>query len=186
MAKSFKSLKGQLLLDSGQLQGSFFNRAVVLICQHDPDGAFGLVVNRLTETTLGEAMVAQLPEVLRRESLWVGGPVQTNALSVLLSDSYLPEANVMPGLHLEHSLDCLMEFGEGLSPTRKIKLFAGYSGWSPGQLDDEMRRKAWLTHPASLDLVFCAKPQDLWRDILRLKGWEYRLLADSPEDLASN
>jgi putative transcriptional regulator len=65
-------------------------------------------------------------------------------------------------------------------------MFAGYAGWSPGQLEDEMKRKAWLTHPASLELVFDTEPDQLWQRILRQKGWRYRLLAQMPEDLSLN
>ena len=60
------------------------------------------------------------------------------------------------------------------------------AGWSPGQLEDEMKRKAWLTHPASLDLVFNTKPEELWKSVLQQKGWKYRLLAEMPEDLSMN
>jgi putative transcriptional regulator len=73
-----------------------------------------------------------------------------------------------------------------LSPTRKLRLFAGYAGWSPGQLEDEMKRKAWLTHPASLELVFDTDPGQLWQKILNCKGWEYKLLSQTPEDPSLN
>jgi putative transcriptional regulator len=65
-------------------------------------------------------------------------------------------------------------------------MFAGYAGWSPGQLENEMKHKAWLTHPASLELVFDTAPEQLWQVILRRKGGKYRLLAQSPEDLSLN
>ena len=65
----------------------------------------------------------------------------------------------MPNLSLGHSMDALVELGEALSPTRKLKIFAGYAGWSPGQLEAEMKRKAWLTHPATLELVFDSPPR---------------------------
>jgi putative transcriptional regulator len=65
-------------------------------------------------------------------------------------------------------------------------VFAGYAGWSPGQLDDEMKREAWLTHPASIELVFSSDAGELWKTILRQKGWKYRLLSDTPEDLSWN
>jgi len=179
-------LKGQLLLDSGQLRGSFFQRTVVLICQHDAEGAFGLVLNRTSGNSVGEMIVADLPEPLKECPLYLGGPVQPSALSFLHSDAFLADANVMPNLSLGHSVDSLMDIGESVSPTRKIKLFAGYAGWSPGQLEDEMKRKAWLTHPASLELVFDAAPEQLWSEILRRKGWKYKILAQSPEDLTHN
>jgi putative transcriptional regulator len=184
-AKS-KYLTGQLLLDSGQLQGSFFQRTVVLICQHDADGAFGLVLNRGTGNKVSEVIVANLPERVKSCPLYLGGPVQPSALSFLHSDQFLPEENVMPGLNLGHSLDALIEIGESYSPTQQIKLFAGYAGWSPGQLEDEMKRKAWLTHPASLELVFDTHPEKLWSAILTKKGWRYRILSQMPEDPSLN
>ena len=186
MPEKDRFLKGQLLLDSGQLRGSFFQRTVVLICQHDAEGAFGLVLNRATGSNVGEMIVADLPDDLKARPLYVGGPVQPSARSFLHSDSCIPDANVIPNLSLGHSLDSLLEIGESLSPTRKLKLFAGYAGWSPGQLEDEMKRKAWLTHPASLELVFDTAGDELWQTILRGKGWKYKLLSQMPEDLSSN
>src|SRR5437899_2360482 len=186
MAEPEKFLKGQLLLDSGQLQGSFFQRTVVLICQHDAEGAFGLVLNRGTGTNAGDMIVADLPEALKSCPLYLGGPVQPSALSFLLTDSFIPDANVLPNLSLSHSLDTLIEVGESFSKTQKVRLFAGYAGWSPGQLEEELKRDAWVTHPASLELVFETKPEELWQKILREKGWKYRLLAQMPEDISLN
>jgi putative transcriptional regulator len=186
MAASEKFLKGQLLLDSGQLRGSFFQRTVVLICQHDPEGAFGLVLNRSAGTKAGDMIVADLPESLKASPLFFGGPVQPSALSLLLTDTFIPDGNVMPNLSLGHSLDALLEAGESFSASQRVKMFAGYAGWSPGQLEDELKRDAWLTHPASLDLVFDSHPEQLWQRILRQKGWQYRLLAQSPDDLSLN
>ena len=186
MAEKDTFLKGQLLLDSGQLSGSFFQHTVVLICQHDAEGAFGLMLNRATGKSVGDMIVADLPEALKEYPLYVGGPVQPSALSFLHSDALLPDANVMPNLSLGHSIDELVELGEGFSPTQKLKMFAGYAGWSPGQLENEMKHKAWLTHPASLELVFDTAPEQLWQGILRLKGGKYRLLAQAPDDLSLN
>lgn len=183
---AFKSLKGQLLLDNGRLQGSFFHRTVLLICQHDEEGAFGLVLNRPTGKQISDALTANLSDVLKSQDLFLGGPVQPQALSFLHTDEFLPEANVMANLNLDHSLDNLVELSDSYSPTQKLKVFAGYAGWSSGQLDDEMKRDTWLTHPASLDLVFHEKPEELWPSILKQKGWKYRLISDQPEDLSQN
>jgi putative transcriptional regulator len=181
-----KYLKGQLLLDSGQLYGSFFQRTVVLICEHNEEGAFGLVLNRAMGNKVGEMLVADLPDTLKECPLYLGGPVQPTALSFLHSDSFIPDANVMPNLSVNHSLDALLEIGGSFSSTRKVKMFAGYSGWSPGQLEDEMLRDAWLTHPASLELVFDTEPAQLWKHILSQKGGKYKLLAQLPEDPSLN
>ena len=186
MAATETYLKGQLLLDSGQLSGSFFQHTVVLICQHDAEGAFGLVLNRATGKNVGDVIVADLPEALKDCPLYEGGPVQPSALSFLHSDALLLDANVIANLSLGHSVDELVELGEAFSTTRKLKMFAGYAGWSPGQLENEMKHKAWLTHPASLELVFDTSPKQLWQVILRRKGGKYRLLAQSPEDLSFN
>src|SRR3974390_3080620 len=107
MPEKNKFLRGQLLLDSGQLRGSFFQRTVVLICQHDAEGAFGLVLNRSTGKNVGELIVPDLP----------------SALSFLHPDAFLPDANVLPNLSLGHSLDSLIDIGESLSPTQKTRMF---------------------------------------------------------------
>ena len=185
-AKEFKSLRGQLLLDGGLLRGSFFHRSVVLICQHDAEGAFGLVLNRSSDNTVGQAVDEELPESLKAHPLFLGGPVQPTALSYLHSDQFLTDSNVFPNLRLGHSLEELVDIGESFSPTQKVRIFAGYAGWGAGQLEDEMKRQAWLTHPASLELVFEAEPRTLWPRVLQLKGWKYKLLAQAPEDLSWN
>jgi len=186
MPEKSKFFKGHLLLDSGQLHG-FFQRTVVLICQHDADGAFGLVLNRTTGNKVGEMIVADLPDTLKECPLFLGGPVQPTALSFLHSDNFIPDANVLPNLSLGHSLDSLVDIGESFSSEKKIRLFAGYAGWSGGQLEDEMKRKAWLTHPASLELVFDTPPEALWQKILNRKGgWKNKLLSQMPDDLSRN
>jgi len=184
---SGKFLRGQLLLDSGRLGGSFFQRTVVLICQHDAEGAFGLVLNRSLGKKVGEMIVADLPTTLRESPLYLGGPVQPTALSFLHTDNFLPEADVLPNLALGHSLDELVDVGESFSTQKKVKMFAGYAGWSAGQLEDEIKRKAWLTFPASLELVFDTPPEQLWSKILQRKGgWRNKLLSQLPENLAWN
>lgn len=182
-----KILKGKLLLDGGDLTGSFFHHTVILICEHNAEGAFGLVLNRSSGSKVGELVVADLPVTLKDSPLFLGGPVQPTALSFLHADHFIPDANVFPNLNLGHSLDDLVEVGESFSAAKKVKLFAGYAGWSPGQLENEMKRKSWLTFPASLELVFETPPGQLWQKILKSKGgWKNKLLAQMPDDLSLN
>ena len=181
-----KSLKGHLILDNGKLRESFFHRSVILICQHDSEGAFGLVLNHSTKNKVGDALVANLPDTLKAEPLYLGGPVQPQALSFLHNDAYLPDANVIANLSLGHSLDSLVEISESFSSAQKLKVFAGYAGWSPGQLEDEMKRDTWMTHPATVELVFHSRPDQLWPLILKEKGWKYKLIAEGPEDPSWN
>lgn len=175
-----------MLLDGGKLHGSWFHRAVVLVCQHDPEGAFGLVLNRPSGTPVGEALAGDLPDRLRDLVLRVGGPVQPSALSFLRFEDFLPDGSVMPGIELGHSLEDLVELARDFTPTRQLLVFAGYAGWSAGQLDGELARDAWLVHPATPELVFDPQPEALWPRILRSKGGLFRLLAQSPEDPEAN
>jgi putative transcriptional regulator len=186
MASGPKSLKGQLLLDGGKLEGSFFHRTVVLICQHDPDGAFGLVLNRSSGGKVGEVIDEAMPAAFQGQPVFLGGPVQPSALSYLHTDGFLLNANVIPNVNLGHSLESLVDIANSFSASQQVRVFAGYAGWSPGQLDEEMRRKAWLTFPASIDLIFHPQPEQLWPAILLKKGSRYRLLAQAPEDLSWN
>jgi putative transcriptional regulator len=180
------SLKGHFLLDSGQLTGSFFHRTVVLICQHDAEGAFGLVLNRSSGTQVEDALLSNLPDKIKEQPVYAGGPVQPTALSFLHSNQFLPDGNVLPNLSLDHSLETLAEIADSFSPTQQIRIFAGYSGWGAGQLEDEIKRKAWVIHPASLELVFYPTPEEHWREILRRKGGKFRLLSMMPDDLTWN
>src|ERR1700742_5117449 len=144
------SLQGQFLLDGGKLRGSFFQRTVVLICQHDAEGAFGLVLNKAANNKVGDVIIANLPEAIKERPLFVGGPVQPAALSFLHADGLLPQAkgnrpvesqsNVMTNISLGHSLDALLDLGESFTGGAQIRLFAGYAGWAAGQLDTEMAR----------------------------------------------
>lgn len=186
MARQPKSLKGSLLLDGGSLEGSFFHRSVVLICQHDAEGAFGLVLNKALGAKVAEALPGPVPEAIGSQYLYSGGPVQPQSLSFLHNDVHLLHGNVMTGLSVGHSLEDLIEIAGAGSLTQRLLVFAGYAGWGAGQLDDEMRREAWLTHPASLDLVFSPSPEGLWKKIIAKKGWRYRLMSEGPDDLSLN
>src|SRR6185437_8865450 len=154
--------------------------------EDEAEGAFGLVLNRSSEKTIGEMVVADMPDALKECPLYLGGPVQTSALSFLHSDTFLSDANVIPNLALGHSLETLTEIAESFSATRKVKMFAGYSGWGPGQLEGEMARDAWLTFPASLELILDTEPATLWQKVLHAMGPKYKLLAQMPEDLSLN
>lgn len=185
--KRIQSLKGSLLLDGGRLGGSYFSRTVVLICRHDASGAFGLVLNRRDARDLSEGVAMPLPSQLAGERLFLGGPVQPTALSFLHSDPAMLLPNVIDQVRLGHDVEDLIAVSSACLPSHRLRVFAGYAGWSPGQLDEEMRNEAWLTHPASIDLIFDPDPESLWRRILKQRpNWEERILADAPEDLGLN
>ncbi len=186
MADKTPFLQGKLILDGGNLAGSFFHRTVVLVCSHDAEGAFGLVLNRDTGDRVEDVLEDEVPAQLGDEHVFLGGPVQPGALSYLHADEYLPEANVLPNLNVDHSLENLLALGDTYSKTQKLRVFAGYSGWSPGQLEGEMERDSWLVAPASIDLVFNTAPGQLWKKVISQMGPEYKILSESPDDLSRN
>lgn len=186
MAAKRKSMRGRLLLDGGRLQGSWFHRSVVLICQHNAEGAFGLVLNRPSGSRVGDALAGDLPQALADLGLRVGGPVQAGALSYLRCEPGFPSGSVLPGVELGHSLEELLDLGATPAPTRRLLVFAGYAGWSPGQLEEELGREAWLVEPATLERILDPDPATLWHRMVRAKGGLYRLLAEAPDELSSN
>lgn len=186
MPRSHRSLKGQLLVDGGSLHGSFFHRSVVLVCDHDREGALGLVLNKTSEKTVAELILEPLPSPIQSAEVFLGGPVQPSALSYLHCDSSVLRKAIFGELRLGHSLEELVEIGQRGHGKHPMRIFAGYSGWSALQLDEEMKRGAWLTHPATEELVFATDPAQLWKRVLRLKGWRYELLSCAPEDSSLN
>ncbi len=180
------SLRGQLLLDGGKLRGSFFHRSVVLICQHDTEGAFGLILNRSTENAIGDVVIEDLPESIQEGPLYLGGPVQPGALSYLHFDSFIPAANVITNVSLGHSVEELVDVAASYSPEKQLRIFAGYAGWSAGQLDNEMASDSWLTHPATKEIIFETPAKSMWSEVMKQKNWQQRILADSPEDPSWN
>ena len=94
---------------------------------------------------------------------------------------------MFPNLSLGHSLEELVELGNSFSTTRRVRVFAGYAGWGPGQLESELRRKSWVVCPATLEIVFDPDPTSLWsRLIRRLGGWRNMILSQVPEDPSRN
>ncbi len=189
--KKFQSLRGTLLLDGGGLAGSWFQRTVLLVCEHSPAGAFGLVLNRVSKPTLEDAVDPEIPEPICREPLYHGGPVQEGVLQFLYmppgTGAEPPSGNIMDVLRVGRRMEELEALAAGWTVGLKLRLFAGYAGWSPGQLDSELQRGGWLVHPAGLNLIFDVEPAVLWRFILRSRpNWQDRLLAEAPEDLRSN
>lgn len=175
-------LKGHLLIDSGLLTGSFFERTVVLICEHNREGAFGLVLNKPSKHKAGDLASVALPEALESAPVYIGGPVQPDAMSFLYTSAeVIGDATVLPNLKLGHSVDELLDLFRSETPDAKVKLFAGYSGWGPNQLERELKQQCWLVHPASPDLIFDVPAAELWKQVLLRRGdWRSKLLAQMP------
>ncbi|HYI37630.1 MAG TPA: YqgE/AlgH family protein [Thermoleophilaceae bacterium] len=172
------SLRGQLLIAAPQLS-DYFRRTVVLVLEHTEDGAMGLVLNRPTESEVIEAVPSLSSLVDGSDLVHSGGPVQPDSVLVL-GDFEEPED---AGSRVVGTLG-LLDPERPEAELNRVRVFAGYAGWAPGQLDVELDQEAWIVVPADPDDAFTE--DDLWSDALRRKGGEYALLSTMPADPSLN
>jgi putative transcriptional regulator len=178
------TLRGSLLIASPALLDPNFRRTVVLVTSKSEEGAMGLVLNRPAEATVADAVPHLAGLVADDEPVFVGGPVETTAVTALAELS----------APAEHALHVFAAIGflpaelddETEAATIRARVFAGYAGWSEGQLEAELEESSWIVEPARPEDVFAARPETLWSDVLRRKGGEFRLLALMPEDPSVN
>jgi putative transcriptional regulator len=172
---------GKLLIAEPMLGDPNFERTVVLMIEHRPEGALGVVLNRPSDLEVGAVLeewadLAAVPSVL-----YVGGPVEPNGVLALgrsRGDRVVPGWSPVVGdvgtvdLHLQP---------EEVSPgVGGIRFFVGYSGWGAGQLEAELAEGAWLVVDATADDVFAPDPETMWRSVLRRQGGKVSMLADFP------
>ena len=179
-----ESLRGHLLIAGPRLLDPNFWRTVVLVGEHTEEGALGVVLNRSSETTVDEALpeLALLAEEMG--TVHVGGPVQPSAV-VVLAD--FAEADDAESLVVESVGFLPAEIEpEALGELRRARVYVGYAGWGPGQLDGELEEGSWIVEPARPDDVFTDDPEGLWSEVLRRKGGPFTLLAAMPPDPSRN
>jgi putative transcriptional regulator len=179
-----ESLQGQLLIASPGLLDPNFFRTVVLVTEHNDEGAAGLVLNRRSEAVVAEVVPALEPLVEEGEPVWLGGPVQTEA--VLVVGEFLDPQDAAVPLFGGLGFPSLEAPEEVVPATTRRRVFAGYAGWGAGQLEGELERDDWILEPAQNDDVFTSAPDDLWAEVLRRKGGIYELVARMPEDPSVN
>jgi putative transcriptional regulator len=176
------SLRGRLLVASPSLFDPNFRRTVVLIAHHDEEGAVGIVLNRRSETPVSEA-VPPLAELVEPEALvWLGGPVEPRSV-LLLAELEDPEEAAALVFENVGFLRLEAELAE-LPSARRLRVYAGYAGWSASQLEAEIELGSWIEAPARVDDVF--SDGDLFAEVLRRKGGSFRVLAQMPFDPSLN
>jgi putative transcriptional regulator len=161
-----------LLLAMPQLDDPNFRRAVILLCQHSEEGAWGVVVNRPTGQKAARAVQMDPPIAGSSDlEIWVGGPVDSGRGCILLgADPGGDEAvRIADGLYLSGSALLLRRLLESEAPAR-TRVFMGYAGWGPGQLEQEMQQSAWLFSDADPDLIFDTSPAEMWEAAIRRLG----------------
>jgi putative transcriptional regulator len=179
-----QSLKGQLLIAGPSLIDPNFRRTVVLVGEHSEEGALGLVLNRASEATVDEAVPELAVIVDSVSAVHFGGPVQPSAI-VVLADFVDPDRAGSLVLDSVGFLPAEVDPDE-LGELRRARVFAGYAGWGPGQLDGELEEGSWIVEPALPEDVFTDDPDDLWSDVLRRKGGPFGMLAHMPYDPSLN
>lgn len=175
-----KSLRGNCLVAAKSLRDPNFHKTVVLLLEHGEQGATGLIVNRPSSIKVSHALSAifNLPEM--EDVVFVGGPVEPSALLMLHNAELFQdsEASPVPGLYVGGSAESfeqvLMNCGTGTDQPH-FRIFSGYSGWGPDQLEGEIDRGDWLIHPGCCDLLFRADPYEVY-DVVLQKIFETKRL----------
>jgi putative transcriptional regulator len=180
-------LAGKLIIAEPMLGDPNFERSVVFMVEHSPEGAVGVVLNRPSELEVAAVLpewdgIAAEPRVFH-----VGGPVEHNSVLALARprpgtspDGWTRVVGDVGSVDLERS-------AEDVGPTlAEVRFFAGYAGWGPGQLDAELTQNAWLVVDAVPSDVFAPDPEAMWRSVLRRQGGKLGMLADFPTHPSMN
>lgn len=178
------SLRGRLLISSGGLYDPNFRHTVILVGDHNADGALGVVLNRPLNIRVEDAIPALRNFVEPGEELFQGGPVQPVG-PVLVAELEEPD---LADILVFGSVGFLVgEVDDDIrSSIRRARVFVGYSGWAPGQLEAEMTEDSWIVDPARVEDVFTDAPDLLWSRVLQRKGPEYHRMSRMPYDPSMN
>jgi putative transcriptional regulator len=180
------SLRGKLLLAGPTLKDPNFDRTVVLITDHSDDGAMGLVLNRPSSATVGEA-VPDLAWIDGADAVvHVGGPVAPDGVMVLAEWDDPAHAGVLVDDDLGFVPGDVEDTDAVAACVRRARVYAGHAGWGPGQLEAELAEEAWIVETPLRDELFSDEPEDLWPAVLRRMGREFALLATMPPDPSLN
>jgi putative transcriptional regulator len=167
------SLAPALLLSMPQLIDPNFAKSVVLLCEHAPEGAFGLVVNRPSDIAAAEAVKLEPPVDQPNDlPLLIGGPVEPERGWILTAQApeHVEHRSVGAGLYLSASPVLLRRALMARPLPKRTLVLAGYAGWGPGQLDSELAESAWLIMPVELDLIFEIPSTSAWEMAIRRLG----------------
>src|SRR3954447_14584880 len=179
-ARVSTELTGHLLISNAALFDPNFRRTVVLMGHHDEEGPVGVVVNGPLDVTADEAVPPLAPLVADAESLFEGGPVQPDGAVVVAEFTDPAVAGVVAFGSVGFLPDEVDEADRGAIV--RARVFAGYSGWGPGQLEAELAEDAWLATPATAADVFTAEPERLWEGVIGRLGPTYAMLRSMPSD----
>ncbi|HUK56085.1 MAG TPA: YqgE/AlgH family protein [Nitrospiria bacterium] len=175
--------RGMMLVAMPALLDPNFRQTVVWLCDHSSEGAMGLVINRPTTVPLSTVYPEAVKLYGREDPLYVGGPVQTDALMILYQGEPIPTARpVSQDVHLTGDLHLLQTQNRVLESDSRIRFYLGYAGWAPGQLETELRSGAWRLLPGDSNIIFQEDPLRVWPRMIQTLGQEWAVYADMPPD----
>jgi putative transcriptional regulator len=181
-----KPEKGKVLIAEPFLQGSYFGRSIVFITEHGKDGAVGFVLNKPSELYLDE-IIEDLYSF--KGELFIGGPVQPDTLHFLhsLGDVVPGSIRVTDKLYWGGDFDVIKKLiNENKIDSRSIKFFVGYSGWSPGQLENELAEKSWIVSSIPDDVVMSYEIDNIWKETMESLGDVYKTWSNFPQNPSFN
>jgi putative transcriptional regulator len=179
------TLRGQLLVAGPDLLDPNFRRSVVLVGEHGDEGAMGVILNRPSPVSVADAVPPLADLVPEEELVYVGGPVQPQAI-VVLGDFGEPQEAATLVLGSIGFLPGEIESADDVASLARARVYAGYAGWAPGQLESEIEDSSWIVAQALPEDVFSSEPEWLWSTVLRRQGGKYALLATMPLDPSVN
>ncbi|HTO01843.1 MAG TPA: YqgE/AlgH family protein [Microthrixaceae bacterium] len=168
---SFVSTQGKLLVSAPDLGDDNFDQAVIFVVEHDQDGAVGLVLNRPSSTDVSEHLPDLADGAVSPAVFFVGGPVSVGGLLALgrrQLNSNLVNAVSIDGPLVRVDPEALVN--DQVEGVEAVRLYTGYSGWAPGQLDAELASGVWYVLSAMPDDVLCSSPDALWRSVMKRQG----------------
>lgn len=172
---------GRFLIATRQVQGPFFAKSVVLLIQHDRNGAMGLILNRPSITPVSELLAQQeqeknpkpkspapKEEPPRKDTIYVGGPVDPSRVVFLVQATKPPtdSIQVLPHVYATSESEVLDQFADNRLPPDHFRAYVGYAGWGPGQLEGEIARGDWFLAPAQTEAIFDPEPQKIWERLV--------------------
>lgn len=180
--KQARPNKGSLLLAEPFMDDPNFKRAVIILCEHNETGTFGLVINRTLDLSLGDVM----PDLEHfKSNLYYGGPCEQNTMHYLHRYGKLIDdcVNLGNGVFWGGHFDQIRYYiNTGQIEPDGIRFYIGFAGWDPQQLHEEIKEKSWLIAESTYDYVFSERVTELWKTILNDLGGEYRQIANYPEN----
>jgi putative transcriptional regulator len=177
------AVKGILLTAEPFLKDPHFMRTTVLICEHNvTEGTFGFSLSKKIQTTLNQ-IVTDMDDW--KIPVYLGGPIQRDTLHYIHQyPQYFEDAvKICEGVYWGGNFDNLKALIKNKKIDKaKIKFFLGYSGWSEGQLQEEINEKTWILSQGNKDIIFDTNAEDIWAESLKELGGKYKMMANFPTD----